>query len=63
MDLKKLKVAIITSDMTLKEISQLSGVRITTISNFINKPDRKIHIKTLSKLTNALNIEVEELIN
>lgn len=48
--------------MTLKQLSDLSGVSSNTLSALQNQKNDSIHFPTLDKITSALNINVEDLI-
>lgn len=59
---KSLKNAINTlrkmKNLSQKQLSQETGLRQPTISNFENKPE-KAHLETLFKLLEAMDLELE----
>lgn len=56
-----LKIARIKKGWTQDELSVVSGVTRTTISNIENKGIKNIPVKTLEKLSKALGTTVSEL--
>ena len=54
-------VAVATSCITMKELSELSGVNVTTLSR-INSGKQIPSPKTIGRIAKALNVSVESII-
>lgn len=49
-------------NMSLKELSKLTGISSNTLSGIQNEKKESIHFPTLDKITTALDIQVDDLI-
>ncbi|TDL98523.1 XRE family transcriptional regulator [Macrococcus brunensis] len=58
----KLKEILKERNMTLNELSQITGISAKTLSLFQNKKTESVHYKTLEKIAIALNIEIGDII-
>lgn len=57
----KFNVALANSCITMRELSELSGVNVTTLSR-INSGKQIPSPKTIGKIAKALNVSVESII-
>lgn len=57
----KFNVAVANSCITMKELSELSGVNVTTLSR-INSGKQIPSLKTIGRIAKALNVSVESII-
>lgn len=60
-DRNRLNLAVAKSCMTMKDLSEASGVNVTTISR-INMGKQIPSPRTIGKIAKALNVDVEDLI-
>ena len=60
-DIKNFNLAMANSQLSIKELSKLSGISTVTISN-IRKQKTLPEPKTVGKIAEALNVKVEDLI-
>lgn len=60
-DINKLNIAIAKSCITMKDLSDLSSVNVTTLSR-IKTGKQLPSLRTVGKIAKALKIDVEELI-
>jgi DNA-binding XRE family transcriptional regulator len=60
-DNNKLNLAIAKSCMTMKNLANISGVNVTTLSR-INTGKQAPSLRTIGKIAKALNLDVEDLI-
>lgn len=59
---EKMNIVIARSCLTMKELSEVSGVNVTTLSR-INKGKQKPSMKTIGRIAKALKVDVEELVD
>ena len=56
-----LKVELAKNDLTQKELSDISGIRLPTISDMITGKSKSISIENMDKLCKCLKCEVSDL--
>lgn len=56
-----LKVELAKNDLTQKELSDISGIRLPTISDMITGKSKSISIENMDKLCKSLKCEVSDL--
>lgn len=61
LDLKKLEVAMAEKCYTIQELSKVSTVGVSTISNIFNRGQQP-NLWTIGKLARALKVSVKDLI-
>lgn len=58
----KLKELLKERNMTLNELSQITGISAKTLSLFQNQKTESVHYKTLEKICITLNIKIQDII-
>lgn len=61
LDLKKLEIAMAEKCYTIQELSKVSTVGVSTISNIFNRGQQP-NLWTIGKLARALKVSVKDLI-
>lgn len=61
LDLKKLEIAMAEKCYTIQELSKISTVGVSTISNIFNRGQQP-NLWTIGKLARALKVSVKDLI-
>lgn len=57
-----LRVLLAMKEMTLNDLSRLTGISISTLSGFYSHKAKNAELKTLTKIANALDVTLDELI-
>lgn len=58
----KWKEALSERDMTLNELSDITGISPKTLSLFQNKKTESVHYKTIDKICTKLNLNIQDII-
>ncbi|MBC9875540.1 helix-turn-helix domain-containing protein [Macrococcoides bohemicum] len=58
----KLKEVLSERDMTLNDLSDITGISPKTLSLFQNQKTESVHYKTIDKICTKLNINVQDII-
>ena len=56
-----LKIELAKNDLTQKQLSELTGIRLPTLSDMVTNKTKHISIDNLDKICNMLNCNVSDL--
>ena len=56
-----LKVELVKNDLNQKQLAELTGVRLPTISDMINNKTKSIGVDNIDKICKALHCNVSDL--
>lgn len=61
LNIERLNELLVEKNLNYSELAEKANISKTQISRIVNKNNRKVQLKTISALCNALDVEFKEL--